>query len=146
MPQKLTRSSRQGTTKVAGSRDKEAEAQRRQQAIENEERFQELKSPFFGITFTDGVIQVKVLESVQEYLEEGKALHHCVFTNEYYLKEQSLILSARMNGKRIETIEVSLETMKVIQCRGLQNKNTEYHDRIIDLVNRNIRQIQSRVA
>ena len=146
MPQKLTRSSRQGTTKVAGSRDKEAEAQRRQQAIENEERFQELKSPFFGITFTDGVIQVKVLESVQEYLEEGKALHHCVFTNEYYLKKQSLILSARIDGKRIETIEVSLETMKVIQCRGLQNKNTEYHDRIIDLVNRNIRQIQSRVA
>ena len=146
MPQKLTRSSRQGTTKVAGSRDKEAEAQRRQQAIENEERFQELKSPFFGITFTDGVIQVKVLESVQEYLEEGKALHHCVFSNEYYLKKQSLILSARIDGKRIETIEVSLETMKVIQCRGLQNKNTEYHDRIIDLVNRNIRQIQSRVA
>lgn len=146
MPQKLTRSSRQGTTKVAGSRDKEAEAQRRQQAIENEERFQELKSPFFGITFTDGVIQVKVLESVQEYLEEGKALHHCVFTNEYYLKKQSLILSARIDSKRIETIEVSLETMKVIQCRGLQNKNTEYHDRIIDLVNRNIRQIQSRVA
>jgi len=146
LPQKLTRSSRQGTTKVAGSRDKEAEAQRRQQAIENEERFQELKSPFFGITFTDGVIQVKVLESVQEYLEEGKALHHCVFTNEYYLKKQSLILSARIDSKRIETIEVSLETMKVIQCRGLQNKNTEYHDRIIDLVNRNIRQIQSRVA
>lgn len=27
--------------------------------------------------------------------------------------------------------------MKVIQCRGLQNKNTEYHDRIIDLVNAN---------
>ena len=131
---------------LQAQRDKEAEAQRRQKAIENEERFQELKSPFFGITFTDGVIQVKVLESVQEYLEEGKALHHCVFTNEYYLKKQSLILSARIDGKRIETIEVSLETMKVIQCRGLQNKNTEYHDRIIDLVNRNIRKIQSRVA
>ena len=40
---------------------KEAEAQRRQKAIENEERFQELKAPFFGITFTDGVIQVKVI-------------------------------------------------------------------------------------
>ena len=89
---------------------------------------------------------MKVLESVQEYLEEGKALHHCVFTNEYYLKEQSLILSARIDGKRIETIEVSLETMKVIQCRGLQNKSSEYHDRIIDLVNRNIRQIQSPAA
>ena len=132
--------------KLQTKEDKEAEARRRQKTLENEERFQTLKAPFFGIAFTDGVIQVKVLESAQEYLEEGKALHHCVFTNEYYLKEQSLILSARIDGKRIETIEVSLETMKVIQCRGLQNKNTEYHDRIIDLVNRNIRQIQSRVA
>ena len=132
--------------KLQTKEDKEAEARRRQKALENEERFQTLKAPFFGIAFTDGVIQVKVLESAQEYLEEGKALHHCVFTNEYYLKKQSLILSARIDGKRMETIEVSLETMKVIQCRGLQNKNTEYHDRIIDLVNRNIRQIQSRVA
>lgn len=132
--------------KLQAQRDKEAEAQRRQKAIENEERFQTLKAPFFGIAFTDGTIEVRVLESVAEYIEEGKALHHCVFTNEYYLKEQSLILSARIEGKRIETIEVSLETMKVIQCRGLQNKNTEYHDRIIDLVHRNIKQIQSRVA
>ena len=132
--------------KLQAQRDKEAEAQRRQKAIENEERFQALKAPFFGIAFTDGTIEVRVLESVAEYIEEGKALHHCVFTNEYYLKEQSLILSARIEGKRIETIEISLETMKVIQCRGLQNKNTEYHDRIIDLVHRNIKQIQSRVA
>lgn len=132
--------------KLQTQRDKEAEAQRRQKALADEERFQELKSRFFGIHFTDGLIGVRVLESVEEYLEEGKALHHCVFTNEYYLKEQSLILSARIEGKRIETIEVSLETMKVIQCRGLQNKNTEYHDRIIDLVHRNIKQIQSRVA
>jgi len=132
--------------KLQIKQDREAEARSRQKALENEERFQTLKAPFFGITFTDGTIEVRVLESVAEYMEEGKALHHCVFTNEYYLKEQSLILSARIEGKRIETIEVSLETMKVIQCRGLQNKSSEYHDRIIDLVNRNIRQIQSRVA
>lgn len=132
--------------KLQAQRDKEAEEQRRQKALENEERFQALKAPFFGIAFTDGTIEVRVLESVEEYLEEGKALRHCVFTNEYYLKEKSLILSARIGGKRIETIEVSLETMQVIQCRGLQNKNTEYHGRIIDLVHRNIKQIQSRVA
>ena len=87
-----------------------------------------------------------MLESVQEYIEEGQALHHCVFTNEYHLGEKSLILSDRIEGKRIETIEVSLETMQVIQCRGLQNKNTEYHERIIKLAHRNIKEIQSRVA
>ena len=145
-PENLQEAHDTAQRKLQSQRDKEAEAQRRQKAIENEERFQALKAPFFGITFTDGVIQVKVLESVQEYLEEGKALHHCVFTNEYHLKEKSLILSARIEGKRIETIEVSLETMQVIQCRGLMNQNTEYHERIIELVHQNIKQIQSRVA
>lgn len=132
--------------KLQAQREKEAEAQRRQKAIENEERFQALKAPFFGIAFTDGTIQVRVLESVQEYIEEGQALHHCVFTNEYHLKEKSLILSASIDGKPIETIELSLETMEILQCRGLMNQNTEYHERIIELVYRNIKEIQSRVA
>jgi len=145
-PENLQEAHDTAQQKLQAQRDKEAEAQRRQKAIENEERFQELKAPFFGITFTDGVIQVKVLESVQEYLEEGKALLHCVFTNEYYLKKQSLILSARIDGKRIETIEVSLETMKVIQCRGLQNKNTEYHEQILALMQKNMRMIAQRAT
>ena len=73
---------------------------------------------FFGICFTDGIIQVHVLESVQEHLEEGVSMHHCVFSNAYYLKEDSLILSATIEGKRIETIEVSLRTLEVVQSRG----------------------------
>ena len=133
-PEDLQQAHDEAHRKLQAQRKKEAEAQRRQKAIENEERFQALKAPFFGIAFTDGNIQVRVLESVQEYIEEGQVLHHCVFTNEYHLKEKSLILSARIKGKRIETIEVSLETMQVIQCRGLMNQNTEYHERIIELV------------
>ena len=132
--------------KLRARQEREQEEHKRQKAQEDEARFQKLKAPFFGITFTDGTIQIRVLESVQEYIEEGQALHHCVFTNEYHLKEKSLILSARIEGKRVETIEVSLETMQVIQCRGLQNKNTEYHERIIELVHQNMKQIQSRVA
>ncbi|MFR2732894.1 PcfJ domain-containing protein [Hoylesella buccalis] len=144
-PENLQEAHDTAQRKLQAERDKQEETERQQKALQAEAYFQELKAPFFGITFTDGVIQVKVLESVQEYLEEGKALHHCVFTNEYYLKKQSLILSARIEDKRIETIEVSLETMKVIQCRGLQNKNIEYHDRIIDLVNANCNLIRQRI-
>ena len=145
-PEDLLQAHDTAQRKLQAQREKEAEAQRRQKAIENEERFQALKAPFFGIAFTDGTIQVRVLESVQEYIEEGQALHHCVFTNEYHLKEKSLILSASIDGKPIETIEVSLETMEVLQCRGLMNQNTEYHERIIELVHQNMKQIQSRVA
>ena len=118
-------------------REKEEIERKRQKAIEDEERFQALKSKFFGIAFSDGTIQVRVLESVQEHLEEGVSMHHCVFSNAYYLKEDSLILSATIEGKRIETIEVSLRTLEVVQSRGVCNKNTEYHEQIVNLVNAN---------
>ena len=79
--------------------------------------------------FTDGQIAVRVLESVKEIIMEGKAMHHCVGTNGYYKKADSLILSATIDGKRIETVEVSLSQLKVIQSRGVCNKQTEYHDK-----------------
>ncbi len=115
-------------------RHKEDEAQRKARQIQN---FTELKSKFFGLAFSDGLIQVHVLESIQEYLEEGRAMKHCVFTNEYYGKPDSLILSACVNGKRMETVEVSLEFLKVVQSRGVCNENTKFHDRIVSLVNKN---------
>ena len=145
-PQDLQQAHDEVHRKLRARQEREQEEHKRQKAQEDEARFQKLKAPFFGVAFTDGTIQIRVLESVQEYIEEGQVLHHCVFTNEYHLKEKSLILSARIEGKRVETIEVSLETMQVIQCRGLQNKNTEYHERIIKLVHQNMKQIQSRVA
>ena len=118
-------------------REREEIEKKQQKAMEDEKRFKELKSKFFGICFTDGTIQVHVLESVQEHLEEGVSMHHCVFSNAYYLKEDSLILSATIEGKRIETIEVSLRTLEVVQSRGICNKNTEYHEQIVNLVNAN---------
>ncbi len=132
-------------TELLTQREKEELAQKRQKAMVDEKRFNELKSKFFGISFTDGTIQVHVLESVQEYLEEGVSMHHCLFSNAYYLKEDSLILSATIKGKRIETIEVSLKTLEVVQSRGVCNKNTEYHDQIVNLVNANKRLIRQRM-
>ena len=126
--------------------ERERIEKQKHKALENEQRFQELKGKFFGIAFTDGTIQVRVLESVLDFLEEGTAMHHCVYSNEYYLKPNSLILSVTIDGKRVETIEVSLKTLKVLQSRGVCNKNTEYHDRIIELVNKNKRLIRKRMA
>ena len=126
-------------------RESEEIEQKQKKAMEDEKRFKELKSKFFGICFTDGTIQVHVLESVQEYLEEGVSMHHCVFSNAYYLKEDSLILSASIEGRRIETIEVSLKTLEVVQSRGVCNKNTEYHEQIVNLVNANRRLISQRM-
>ena len=127
-------------------REREEIEQKQQKAMEDEKRFKELKSKFFGICFTDGTIQVHVLESVQEHLEEGTAMHHCVYDAHYYSKPQSLIFSATKDGERIETIEVSLETMKVVQSRGVCNKNTEYHEQILALMQKNMRMIAQRAT
>lgn len=111
---------------------------------EKEEAFREAKAKFFGLTFSDGLIQVRVLESIKEIVLEGKLMHHCV--GGYYSKTDSLILSACIDGKKIETIEISLSKLQVIQSRGVCNKNTKYHNQIINLVESNMPLIESRLA
>ena len=112
--------------------------------LRKETAYRKAKARFFGLAFSDGHIAVRVLESVRELIAEGKAMHHCV--GSYHSKADSLILSATIDGKRIETVEVSISQLKVIQCRGVCNGKTEYHDRIVNLVNRNMSLIQKRIA
>ncbi len=125
--------------------EREKLEERIRQAEKHEKAYRKLKGVFFGIAFTDGTLQVRVLESVAEFAAEGTELHHCVFTNSYFLEKNSLILSATIDGKRIETVEVSLKTLEVVQSRGLHNFNTEYHDRIVNLVNNNMNLIRERI-
>lgn len=61
------------------------------------------------------------------------------------ISKRTLILSATIEGRRIETIEVNLDTLKVVQSRGVCNQNTEYHDQIVSLVNANRKLIRQRM-
>lgn len=115
---------------------------KRKRAILDEENYQKAKARFFGLVITDGKITISVLKSVDDFFKEGKAMHHCVAACAYYTKEDSLILSARINGERVETIEVSLKTFTIVQSRGVCNKNTPYHDEIVNLVNKNMNLIR----
>ena len=125
--------------------EREKLEERIRKAEQHEKEYRKLKGVFFGIAFTDGTLQVRVLESVAEFAKEGMELHHCVFSNSYFLKKNSLILSATIDGRRIETVEVSLKTWEVVQSRGVNNSNTEYHDRIVSLVSNNVNLIRERM-
>ncbi len=125
---------------------REREQQQLLQEKEREEEFKALKSKFFGLVITDNEICVKVLESIDKYYEEGKMKDICVFGAGYYLKADTLILSARIDGQIVETVEVDLRTLKVVQSHGKYNKDTEYHDRIINLVNSNAKLIRERMT
>ena len=98
--------------------------------------------PFLGMEIKDEDIVIRPLESVTQFYQEGKAMHHCVYANEYYKHRDCLILTAQKNGKRLETIEVNLKTFKIIQSRAVCNGTSDYHDRIIELVNRNMGMIR----
>lgn len=127
------------------SRKAKADAEKEMEKIrEKEEGFRQAKAKFFGLMFTDGFIHVRVLESIEEIVLEGKLMHHCV--GSYHSKADSLILSAYVDDKKMETIEISISNLKVIQSRGLCNSNTEYHDQILQLVEKNIPLIQQRLA
>ena len=112
------------------------------QITASEKGFKKLKGKFFGLQFVDGEIKVAVINSVKGYFDEGVAMQHCLFNNEYYTKKDTLIFSATKNDTRLETVEVSLSKLEVLQCRGLNNKSTEYHDRIVDLVRANVNDIK----
>ena len=126
--------------------DKKKRAEDIRKAQEREASFKEQKEKFFGIRINDGEIEVKVLESVEEYRREAESQHICLFSAEYDRRENSLIFSARIKGKIIETIEVDLKTLRVVQSRGVCNKNTEYHDRIVSLINANTHLIKERIT
>ena len=95
--------------------ERERLALQRKEAAQYEKDYLLQKGKFFGIVITDGTLNVRVLESVAEIAEEGTLMHHCVYANAYYRKENSLILSATIGSKRIETVEVDL---KEIVCRA----------------------------
>lgn len=117
----------------------------RTEILNAQEIYAEEKKPFFGLTFSDKNITIAVLENVQDFMVEGDTLSHCLFTNEYYTKKDSLILSARIEGIPVETIEVSLSKMDIVQCRGQKNKNSKHHKMILNLMNKNLYQVRSRL-
>ena len=125
---------------------KKKRAEDSRNAQEREASFKEQKEKFFGIRINDGEIEVKVLESVEEYRQEAESQHICLFSAAYDQRESSLILSARIDGRIIETIEVDLRTLRVVQSRGVCNQNTDYHDRIINLINANAHLIKERIT
>lgn len=97
-------------------------------------------------TITENGLTFVPLITIEDYVYEGKRMHHCV--GGYYDHFGSLILSARdANGRRWETIEVELKKYDIVQSQGPCDKPTERHEEIKGIVMRHmdeIRKIQSK--
>jgi len=77
--------------------------------------------------------------SLQELIDEGSALAHCVATYaRRCVAEKSAILSLRRNGQRRITIELDCRTGGVVQARGMSNRGATPTER--EIINMWVRQ------
>lgn len=116
-----------------------------QQALEDAEalkKFKEEKEKFFNLEIKGKGIKIVPLKSIEDFAKEAEIHKHCILSNKYYNKENSLILKAEINGLSVETIELDLNKMQIVQSRGLHNKSSKHHDEIINLLNSNKHRIE----
>ncbi len=126
-------------------KNKILDAERIKEKISRAKNYSKYVKKYIGIDIGSDDIIITILPSVKAFKEEGDAMHHCVFTNEYYKKIVNgvLILSARnrKDNRRLETIEYDLKSNHVVQSRSKFNQNSKFHDEIIKLVESNGRKL-----
>lgn len=144
-PENLKEAHDRHMDKVQKMRESEAFERRKQQMAEENIEYQKRIAPFLNLHFKDGDLEIVPLKDVEEFIIEADKLHHCIFSSNYHQREDSLVLSARISGEPVETVEVDLKRMKVAQARGLQNQPTEHHDWIVETVRRNMHKIAKRL-
>lgn len=143
-PQDLTTAHDLYSAKVERQRIKAQREKDRKKAEADEIKFEELKGRYIGLVMTDGEIVIHTLNSVAEYYDEGSRQHICVGSAGYYLKENSLVFTAKIKGQTIATIEISLSDYSIIQCRAFANKVCKYQDRIAKIISDNTKMIAER--
>lgn len=109
-------------------------------------KYIEAKSKFFDIKILDDELCISPLKSVEDFYQEGTTMHHCVYANKYYAKNNCLILRAEIDGVSVATIELNTDNMTVIQCRGKCNAVPPHKDRILSLIESNKSLIASKAA
>ena len=134
---------------IARRRQDEINRIEAEKALKNAEKeesaFIKRRERFFDLSIETDNYTIVCLKSIKEFKQEGDTLHHCVFRAGYYRFADSLILSARdADNNPIETLEINLRGMYVVQCRADHDGCSKYHDDIIKTIKDNMWQIKER--
>jgi hypothetical protein len=121
------------TTAIIERREEEARKKlQRAEDAKNNLEYQERWANLLSLRLQLGNIRARLLSSVEEFYEEGKAMCHCVYANHYYRNEDSIVFTVRSaEDKRIATVEYDIERGKVLQCRGKANAKPARYDDIL---------------
>ena len=131
--------------KIEAERAREQAKRDAERAVKEEGDYKKRMEKFFGLFFTTkSGLTITPFTSVQSILEEGIAMHHCVYQCGYYKADKHCLLLTAKDGEgnRVETIRVDLPTMKVAESRGLCNKSTPFHNEIVKAMEENMWQIE----
>jgi hypothetical protein len=104
-------------------------------------KYPEMRKAFLNFCVKHENITIETIKSVDQLEEESKFLTHCGFVKAYYSKENSLLLSARVNDIVVETIEINLTRMEITQARGYDNEASKYNKQIVQLMEKNLPKI-----
>lgn len=91
-----------------------------------------------GVVVTKGDIEIKPLQNVQDFFDQGNELHQCVYGSKYYKRHDIICLCVRIAGVRTETVELFLKERRIGQCRGIYNQNSPRHDEILALATKSM--------
>ena len=89
-----------------------------------EAQYPERMGRILTLALTADNLAIRPLQTVDEFREEGKAMHHCVGSGaNYWRKADTLILSAKDGeGNRLATIEYNTARHDIVQCRAACNQ------------------------
>lgn len=113
---------------------------REKEALEYKDLYVKWHKKWLGMVIRGRGITIRPLQNIEEFQDEGKAMHHCVFAQGYYKKRYSLIMSAKdKEGNRLATIEYDLKKQYVLQCRAEHNKMPKRYNEIVKLVEKRMK-------
>ena len=144
-PADLAEAHRQTTAKIERIKNRQELEKEIEKIQKAEPEYAKRIKPYLALCFASEDIEIRVIPSVLDVWKEGKKMHHCIYRMGYYARKDTLLLSARSasTGRRLESIELNLTHYKVMQSRGLQNKATEQHDKILQLMAGNMNTIRT---
>jgi len=109
----------------------------------DESAYKQKVEKFFNLCFSNkkGIV-ITPIKSVKQVFEESSLLKHCAFSRDYHKKEDTLLLSASIEGVVLETIEINTARLEIVQARGIQNTASKYNKEIVALVKDNLEEIR----
>lgn len=102
---------------------------------------------FKDLAFINDNLIVAPFKTVAQLKAESELLRHCAYESAYHKEDWSLMLSAKVDGIPVETVEVCLKSFTILQSRGInakgkRNSATKHNKRIRALVKENMSEIK----